>query len=137
MSNPSGDYNFAGLGFNGLRFGQDGGQYSGYLYYGEGSSTPISGATYTDTTGVVTFGAGKSPAGVSDLNFTGNIILDLNGDVTAIAGTWTGRSIINAPVEAATAVAPTADPVTQKIGNIPILQAHGAWSAFNRQNTIV
>jgi hypothetical protein len=140
MSNPSGDYSFAGLGFTGLRFGLDGSQYDGYLYYGEGSATAISGPTYTDATGVVTFGVGESPAGVSDLNFTGNVILDLTGDVIAIAGTWTGRSLIHAPVEAATAEAATADPVTKKIGIgpiIPILQAHGSWSAFNRQNTIV
>lgn len=139
MSDPSGDYAFAGLGFTGLRFGLDGSRYDGYLYYGEGSATAISGATYTDATGVVTFGAGESPAGVSDLNFTGNIILDMSGGVTAIAGTWTGRSFIHAPVATATAAAATADPANQKIRTrpiIPILQAYGSWSAFNRQNTI-
>lgn len=139
MSNPSGDYTFAGLGFTGLRFDLDGSQYGGGLYYGEGSTIPISDATYTDTTGVITFGAAGSPAGVSDLNFTGNIILDLNGDVIGIAGTWTGRSFINTRVAAEPAAEATADPVAQKIGIGPIntiLQAHGAWGAFNRQNTI-
>ena len=132
MSNPSGDYSFAGLGFTGLQFFQDGNQYIGYLYYGEGSSIAISGATYTDATGVVTFSASESPAGVRALNFTGNIILDMTGNVTAIAGTWTGLAFIY--VLAATA---HADPAIHRIPpNPPIMQAHGAWTAFNRQNII-
>jgi hypothetical protein len=55
--------------------------------------------TYIDATGVVTFNAGESPTGVTDLNFTGNIVLDMSsGDVTGIAGTWTGRAVLsNAP----------------------------------------
>ena len=31
LSNPSGDYSFAGLGFTGLQFFQDGNQHIGYL----------------------------------------------------------------------------------------------------------
>ena len=141
MSNPSGDYTFAGLGFTGLRFFQDGSQYIGFLYYGQGSSIAISGATYTDATEVVTFNAGSSPAGISDLNFIGNIILDMSGNVTAIAGTWTGRSII-LPIAEASAIATSgssaqAAPAIQRTGPIiPILQAHGSWAAFNRQNII-
>jgi hypothetical protein len=135
MSNPSGDYAFAGLGFTGLRFFQDGTKYIGYLYYGQGASTAISNPTYTDATGVVTFGAGESPAGVADLNFTGNIILDMSGNVTAIAGTWTGRSFISVLPAVAASAAAQAD--IRKIGPIiPILQSHGAWAAFNRQNII-
>jgi hypothetical protein len=58
--------------------------------------------TYIDATGVVTFNAGESPTGVTDLNFTGNIVLDMSsGDVTGIAGTWTGRAVLsNAPLAA-------------------------------------
>jgi hypothetical protein len=141
MSNPSGDYAFAGLGFTGLRFFQDGSKYIGYLYYGQGSSTAISNATYTDATGAVTFSASESPAGIVDLSFTGNIILDPSGNVIAIAGPWTGRSILKvAPVAAAPAASALAEPAAQRIGPIgpiiPILQAHGMWAAYNRQNII-
>ena len=140
MSNPTGDYGFAGLGFTALRLLQeDGSKWIGYLYYGgEGSTVTISGATYTDATGVVTFGAGASPAGIRELNFTGNVILDMSANVTAIAGTWTGRAFINAPVAAdlaAPAPAP-AEPAIHKIGQIIPILAHGAWTAFNRQNII-
>ena len=132
MSNPSGDYSFAGLGFNGLKFFQDGNQYIGYLYYGEGSSIPVSNATYTDGTGVVTFSASESPAGVRALNFTGNIILDPTGNVTAIAGTWTGLAFIVVLPAAA-----RAEPTIYRIPPInPIVNAHGAWTAYNRQNII-
>ena len=89
-------------------------------------------------TGVVTFGAGASPAGIRELNFTGNVILDMSANVTAIAGTWTGRAFINAPVAAdlaAPAPAP-AEPAIHKIGQIIPILAHGAWTAFNRQNII-
>jgi hypothetical protein len=131
MSDPSGDYTFSGLGFTGLRFYQNFSQYIGYLYYGEGSHIELSGATYTDATGVVTFSAGESPAGVVDLNFTGEVILDMSGNVTGIAGTWTGRAVLsNAPPAAAHAEPSIPRPI------IPILQAHGAWAAFNRQNII-
>jgi hypothetical protein len=130
MSNPSGDYMFAGLGFIGLRFFQDGSQYVGNLDYEDGF-IEISSGTYTDATGGVTFSAAESPAGVVDLNFTGNIILDLSGNVTAIAGTWTGRAVLsNAPPAAA-----HAEPAIRR-PPIPILQANGAWAAFNRQNII-
>jgi hypothetical protein len=137
MSSPVGDYSFAGLGFTSLQFSLEGSQYVGSLSYGD-SSIAISGATYTDATGVVTFSAGESPGGVADLNFTGNLILDLSGDVIAIAGTWTGRSFIHTPAAAAPAASAHAEPAIRKgIGpNIPILQAHGAWAAFNRQNSI-
>lgn len=133
MSNPSGDYTFAGLGFTALRFYQDGSQYIGYLYWEGGRTTAISGATYTDATRVVTFVAGDSPAGVTDLNFIGNIILDMGGNVTGISGTWTGRSFAFAQVSAAE----DAEPAIERIGPIiPILEANGAWGAFNRQNII-
>jgi hypothetical protein len=152
MSNPTGDYNtFAGLGFTGLRFYQDGSQYIGYLYYGQDSSTPISGATYSDATGIVTFSASESPAGVTDLNFTGTIILDMSGKVTAIAGPWTGR-VVNVPVAvapaaaaaapaapaaAAPAAAAPAEPAIKKIGPIiPIFHVQGMWAALNRQDII-
>jgi len=138
MSNPSGDYTFAGLGFTALRFFQDGSQYIGYLYWEDGRTTAISGATYTDATGAVTFSAGDSPLGITDLNFTGNIILDMSGNVTAIVGTWTGRSFIFAQVAAAPAAAEPAEPAIRRIGPIiPIVQAHGMWGAFNRQDIIV
>jgi hypothetical protein len=138
MSNPSGDYEFAGLGFTGLRLQPEGSQYIANLSYAQGGSTATSAATYTDATGAVTFSAGESPAGVTDLNFTGNIILDLTGNVTAIAGTWTGRSILKVfPGPAAPAASAQAAPAIQRIGPIgPILQAHGSWAAFNRQNII-
>ena len=131
MSNPSGDYTtFVGLGFTALLVRPDGSQYIGYLYYGgEGASIPISNATYTDATGVVTFGAAASSTGVGDLNFTGNIILDMNGNVTAMTGTWTGRYFINAPV-----VVGRATPAIHSIG--PILHANGGWIAFNRQDIL-
>jgi hypothetical protein len=120
---------FAGLGFIGLRFFQDGSQYVGNLDYEDGS-IEISGGTYTDTTGVVTFSAAKSPAGVVDVNFIGNVILDLSGNVTAIAGTWTGEKVL--PLSNAPAVA---EPPIPRPPN-PIRQANGAWAAFNRQNII-
>ena len=91
MSNPYGNYTFAGLGFASLYFPLED---TGSLSPAQGNIL-ISNKTYTDATGVVTFSAGQSPAGVTDLNFTGNIILDLSGNVTAIAGTWTGRSHLN------------------------------------------
>jgi hypothetical protein len=122
---------FAGLGFIGLRFFQDGSQYVGNLDYEDGF-IEISGGTYTDATGLVTFSAAKSPAGVVDVNFTGNVILDLSGNVTAIAGTWSGEKVLplsNAP-PAAHAEPPIPRPPT------PIQQANGAWTAFNRQNII-
>jgi hypothetical protein len=132
MSNPSGDYTFSGLGFTALRFFPDGSQYIGYLYYGEGSALAVSGATYTDATGVVTFSAGESPAGVVDLNFTGNVILDMSGNVNGISGAWTGRAVLaNAPPAAA-----HAEPGIPRRPVIPILQANGAWAAFNRQDII-
>jgi hypothetical protein len=129
MSLPSGDYGFAGLGFTGLRLFQDGDRYVGCLYYGEGRDIAIIGATYTDVTGGVTFNATESPAGLADLTFTGSIILNLRGDVGAIAGAWTGRAFNHASADprAALEVRRT-DPI------IPILQAHGAWTAFNREN---
>lgn len=138
MSNPSGDYGFAGLGFTGLRLQPEGSQYIANLSDAQGSSTPTSAATYTDATGLVTFSASESPAGVTDLNFTGNIILDLSGNVIAIAGTWTGRTILKVfPGPAAPAASAQAEPAIQRIGPIgPILQAHGSWAAFNRQNII-
>jgi hypothetical protein len=117
MSNPSCDYLFAGLGFTGLHRLENGGQYSGSLDQ-EGGSTAISGVTYTDATGVVTFSAAESPAGVNELNFTGNIILN-STKVTAIVGMWTGRFVFNirrAPASARHAI------------QIPTL--HGAWGAF-------
>jgi hypothetical protein len=131
MSNPTGDYTtFVGLGFTALRFLPEGGQYTGYLYYGgEGASIPISNATYTDATGGVTFEAAASPMGVGDLNFTGIIILDMNGNVTAMTGTWTGRYFVNAPL-----VAGRATSEIHPIG--PILHPSGGWIAFNRQDII-
>jgi len=136
MSNPSGDYGFAGLGFTGLRLQPEGSQYNASL--SSAQVTTSSAATYTDATGVVTFTAGESPAGVTDLNFTGNIILDLSGNVIAIAGTWTGRTILKVfPGPAAPAASAQAEPAIQRIGPIgPILQVHGSWAAFNRQNII-
>ena len=65
MSNPSGDYQFAGLGFIGLRFFQDGSQYVGNLDDEDGF-VAISRGTYTDATGVFTFSAAESPAGLVD-----------------------------------------------------------------------
>jgi hypothetical protein len=137
MSNPSGDYSFAGLGFTGLRFSQDGTKYTGGLFSAKGT-TPISGGTYTDATGVVTFNVAESPAGVTDLSFTGNIILDLTGNVIAIAGTWTGRSLITVlPGTTSSAASAPVQADARRIGPIgPILQVHGAWAAYNRQNTI-
>src|SRR5262249_21164466 len=121
----------------GLRFSQDGTKYVGGLYSAQGT-TAISGGTYTDATGVVTFNVAGSPAGVTDLSFTGTIILDLTGNVTAIAGTWTGRSLITVlPGAADAAASAPAQADIRRIGPIgPILQAHGAWAAYNRQNTI-
>jgi hypothetical protein len=138
MSNPSGDYSFAGLGFTGLRFAQGGSQYFGYLYY-PGGNTAVSGAAYTDATGVVTFSVAQSPAGIDDVNFIGNIIIDMSGNVTAMAGTWTGRGIItNAPVVAAAlAEGAQAAPAIRRPGPIiPILQVHGSWAAFDRRDII-
>jgi hypothetical protein len=137
MANPSGDYSFAGLGFTALRFNPDGSQWIGYLYFPDGGAQtggnePISNATYTDATGVVTFSAGTSPEFIRDLNFTGNVILDPSGNVTAIAGTWTGRAFVFPILGKA---APAAEPATQKVPQYTV-PVSGAWAAFNRQNTI-
>jgi hypothetical protein len=73
--------------------------------------------------------------GVGDLNFTGNVILDMS-DVTGISGTWTGRAaypLAHAP-EAAAHAEPAQSRRIRPI--IPFLQAHGPWAAFNRRNTI-
>jgi hypothetical protein len=125
MINPAGEYTFAGLGFIGLQLSQSGGGYDGSLSREDGF-TALSVVTYTDSTGIVTFSAGESPAGVGDLNFTGNLILDMKtGNVAAIAGTWTGRAFINAPVAAA-----PVESAIKKIGPIISFLAHGAWAAF-------
>ena len=130
MSDPSGDYTVAGLGFTGLRFGQDGDQYTGSLSWAGGYYVTVSGATYTDSTSIVTFSLENSPAGITDLLFTAQIVLDPAGSVTALAGSWTGRSFVLAPA------AEAAEPAVQRLGPNPIVHAHGAWVAFNRQPTI-
>lgn len=128
MSNPYGDYGFAGLGFTSLHLTEDGSDLSSAQV-----SAASSGTTYTDATGVVTFSADQSPVGVTNLNFTGNIILDLSGNVIAIAGTWTGRSHLNVSAKPAAAAASAhAEPAVHGIGPVSILQAHGSWVAFNR-----
>ena len=139
MSSPVGNYTFAGLGFTNLYLTEGEGKFSGSLY-APGSTTELSGVTYTDATGVVTFSAGESPAGVTDLNFTGNIIPDLNGNVLALAGTWTGRSRLTVSAKPAAPAAPAASahaaPAIRGIGPVPILQAHGWWAACDRQPII-
>jgi hypothetical protein len=132
MSNPKGDYSFTGLGFMGLSLVEEGSQYTGSLS-APGISISISGATYNDATGVVTFSAGESPAGVTDLNFIGNIILDLSGNVISLAGTWTGRSRLTISARpAAPAASAQAAPAIHGIGPFSTLQAHGWWAAFNQ-----
>ncbi|HME50531.1 hypothetical protein [Mycobacterium sp.] len=134
MSNPSGDYvPFVGLGFTGLRFFQDGSQYVGGLYYEENEySIAISGGTYTDATRVVTFSVHESPAGVTDVNFIGNVIVDSTGNVTAMVGTWTGHFSLNLLPRGARAKA--AIPKYRPI--LPIPSAQGPWMALNRENII-
>jgi hypothetical protein len=138
MSNPSGDYApFLGLGFNGLRFFQDGSKYIGGLYYGEGYSIAISGGTYNDQTGIVTFSVSETPVNVIDVNFIGSIVLDPTGNVTALSGTWTGiQRLLTAPGALATA---RAEPVIEKFRPInppPIWFVQGSWLALNRENII-
>ena len=155
--NPIGDYTFSGLGFTFLRFLLDGSQYFGYLYYGEGSYIAISGATFTNTTGAVTFSAEESPAGVRSLYFTGSVITDQTGNVTGIVGSWTGISFIALPPEAtakaatpapvaAAAKAATPAPVAatrratvsaESAIRFPIVTAYGNWAATDRQDIIM
>jgi hypothetical protein len=125
MSDPFGTYTFAGLGFASLLFAAE-----GRLYYGDSSYVLISNATYDDADGTVAFSAGESPVGAINLKFIGSVILDMTGNVTAMAGTWTGTAFIYNPQ--------TAGHVEPVIGKIPPFTfppsfAHGAWSAFNRQ----
>lgn len=128
MSNPYGGYAFAALGFTDLNLDPGG---AGYLTSAQGTIFTTF-ATYTDATGVVTFSVGESPAGVTDLNFTGNIILDLSGNVAAIAGTWTGRNpLIVSTKPAAPAASAHAESAAHGIVPPSILEAHGSWAAFN------
>ena len=128
-----GDYTVAGLGFNSLQFAQEGDHYTGALYWPGGYSATVSGATYTDSTSIVTFSLENSPAGITDLLFTAQVVLDPTGNVTALAGSWTSRSFVLAPAAAAAAAPELA---VQRLGPNPIVHAHGACVAFNRQPII-
>jgi hypothetical protein len=86
MSDPYGAYTFVGLGFTGLLFLPIS---DGYLSYGEDSRVRLNSATYDDTDGV-TFSASESPVGAFNLKFVGSLIFDMSGNVTGMAGTWTG-----------------------------------------------
>ena len=126
MNDPYGAYNtFVGLGFTGLLFLPIS---DGYLSYGEGSRVRLNSATYDDADGV-TFSASESPVGVFNLKFTGSLIFDMSGNVTGMAGTWTGTAFIFNPQTVR-----HGEPVNGKIplSTFPITYAHGAWSA-NRQ----
>jgi hypothetical protein len=125
MSDPYGNYTFAGLGFTGLLFMPAD---LGRLFYGEGSVVVIEEVPAADAE--VAFNAPESPLGAINLKFVGSLIFDTTGNVTAMAGTWTGTAFIFNPQTAR-----VVEPVVGKVPpfTFPRTFAHGAWSAFNRQ----
>jgi hypothetical protein len=93
MTNVSGSFYFAGLGFTTLDVNLVTGGISNGQLSNQSFSQPCSDISYDSATGQVSFAVAESQELVRNILFTGNVIND-GGEPVGLSGTWKGDRVI-------------------------------------------
>jgi hypothetical protein len=102
MSNPTGTYYFAGLGFSAFSLDIPGPPFINHGSLSDQSFTqPCDDVSYDSATGQLSFVVAESPELVRDILFTGNVIIDGSGNAVGFSGTWKGDRVIVIKTEGA------------------------------------